>query len=323
MGLLCDFCGKERSTVHCRSDAACLCLLCDRRVHSANDLSKRHWRTLLCDKCNSQPAVTWRLNDKISLCEICDFNDLHGQINSQDQLKINGYSGCPSTSVFSTIWSFAPDFDGLKSCHRGTITANNDDENEYNRSTTVDLLTDLEKVNAWIGSSTLECSPNKPLASDDSPAQNLQVNFNHAIQISNHHGSAYIYIYILIYVYIFQRRNTGGMSEFEICQDDEPFQNFGIENDWNFSNYDQMFGLPSTNIQYSEKLHEIITKTVFTESTASANSGGDYQEHQVPSLIDFKAHESPWYSSLPENSTSHSRRGSAIVRYKEKKKARK
>lgn len=203
MGLLCDFCGKERSTVHCRSDAACLCLLCDRRVHSANDLSKRHWRTLLCDKCNSQPAVTWRLNDKISLCEICDFNDLHGQINSQDQLKINGYSGCPSTSVFSTIWSFAPDFDGLKSCHRGTITANNDDENEYNRSTTVDLLTDLEKVNAWIGSSTLECSPNKPLASDDSPAQNLQVNFNHAIQISNHHGSAYIYIYIFLFMFIY------------------------------------------------------------------------------------------------------------------------
>nr|CAD1831438.1 unnamed protein product [Ananas comosus var. bracteatus] len=30
MGLLCDFCGKQRSMIYCRPDAACLCLSCDR-----------------------------------------------------------------------------------------------------------------------------------------------------------------------------------------------------------------------------------------------------------------------------------------------------
>ena len=36
MATACDFCGKIRSTVYCRSDAASLCLSCNRKVHDAN-----------------------------------------------------------------------------------------------------------------------------------------------------------------------------------------------------------------------------------------------------------------------------------------------
>lgn len=188
MGLLCDFCGKERAMVHCKSDAACLCLPCDRRVHAANDLAKQHWRRLLCDKCNSQPAVTWYVDEKISFCEICDLNGLDEEINTRNQQKINGYSECPSSPVFSKIWSLAPDFPSSKSFHdQGRAS----EASEYNRSTTADLLTDTfriddsEDVNAWIGSSsksavtTLECNPDGTVGSEDSPAQNMQVIMQH------------------------------------------------------------------------------------------------------------------------------------------------
>ncbi|KAH7431868.1 hypothetical protein KP509_08G070500 [Ceratopteris richardii] len=43
----CDVCGKERARWHCRADAAYLCERCDRSVHSANAVAKRHERVRL------------------------------------------------------------------------------------------------------------------------------------------------------------------------------------------------------------------------------------------------------------------------------------
>ncbi|KAH6833562.1 hypothetical protein C2S53_005366 [Perilla frutescens var. hirtella] len=108
MGRLCDFCGEQRSIVHCRSDAACLCLSCDRNVHSANALSKRHLRTLLCERCHSYPAVTRCIEENTSLCQDCNSAG-HAASDSAVEHKrqtINLYSGCPSAAEFSTIWSF-------------------------------------------------------------------------------------------------------------------------------------------------------------------------------------------------------------------------
>nr|ACU23227.1 unknown [Glycine max] len=108
MGYICDFCGDQRSMVYCRSDAACLCLSCDRNVHSANALSKRHSRTLLCERCNSQPAFVRCVEEKISLCQNCDWLG-HGTSTSSSTHKrqaINCYSGCPSAAELSSIWSF-------------------------------------------------------------------------------------------------------------------------------------------------------------------------------------------------------------------------
>lgn len=98
--------------VYCRSDAACLCLSCDRNVHSANALSKRHSRTLLCERCNSQSAFVRCSEEKISLCQNCDWT---GHENStpasmHKRQTINCYSGCPSAAELSSIWSFVLDF---------------------------------------------------------------------------------------------------------------------------------------------------------------------------------------------------------------------
>ncbi|XP_057765132.1 zinc finger protein CONSTANS-LIKE 10-like [Salvia miltiorrhiza] len=109
MGRLCDFCGEQRSIIHCRSDAACLCLSCDRNVHSANALSKRHLRTLLCERCHSQPAITRCIQENTSLCQDCNWSG-HSAAPASDvehkRQMINLYSGCPSAADFSRIWSF-------------------------------------------------------------------------------------------------------------------------------------------------------------------------------------------------------------------------
>ncbi|KAF8737553.1 hypothetical protein HU200_014100 [Digitaria exilis] len=111
MASLCDFCGKLRSMIYCRSDAASLCLSCDRNVHSANALSRRHTRTLLCDRCGSQPAAVRCVEENTSLCQNCDWNghDAASGSTGHKRQAINCYSGCPSSAELSRIWSFIMD----------------------------------------------------------------------------------------------------------------------------------------------------------------------------------------------------------------------
>lgn len=111
MGLLCDYCGEQRSTVYCRSDAAFLCLSCDRNVHSANALSKRHSRTLVCERCNVQPACVRCIDEGVSLCQNCNVqgHDWSTTSSLHQQQSINYYSGCPSAAELSKIWSFISD----------------------------------------------------------------------------------------------------------------------------------------------------------------------------------------------------------------------
>eukprot|EP01018_Ginkgo_biloba_P025206 Gb_06394 [translate_table: standard] len=106
MDHVCDFCGELQPTVYCRSDAARLCLSCDRHVHSANALSRRHLRTLLCDGCNLQQAAVRCPSENLSLCQNCDWNT-HGSSPVASQHKrraINCYTGCPSAAELSRIW---------------------------------------------------------------------------------------------------------------------------------------------------------------------------------------------------------------------------
>lgn len=94
--------------VYCRSDAAFLCLSCDRNVHSANALSRRHSRTLVCERCNFHPAVVRCTEEMISLCQNCNWSS-HTTPESRTEHKrqtINCYSGCPSAAELSRIWSF-------------------------------------------------------------------------------------------------------------------------------------------------------------------------------------------------------------------------
>nr|AKA58775.1 B-box-type zinc-finger protein [Petunia x hybrida] len=123
MGHLCEFCGEQRSMVYCRSDAACLCLSCDRNVHSANALSQRHSRTLLCERCNSQPAIVRCVEEKISLCKNCDSNSHAGSGTGSlhKRQALSCYTGCPSAAELSTIWSFILDgpSGGDSTCEKG------------------------------------------------------------------------------------------------------------------------------------------------------------------------------------------------------------
>lgn len=97
--------------VYCRSDSAALCLSCDRNVHSANALSRRHTRTLLCDRCASQPAMVRCLEENASLCQNCDWNghSAGSPAAGHNRQNINCYSGCPSSAELSRVWSFILD----------------------------------------------------------------------------------------------------------------------------------------------------------------------------------------------------------------------
>lgn len=120
---MCDFCGEQRSIVYCRSDAASLCLSCDRNVHSANALSRRHSRTLVCERCNLQPAFVRCIEEKISLCPNCDWmgHGVSGAGSTHKREAVNCYSGCPSASELQTIWSFFQEFPpvGDSTCEQG------------------------------------------------------------------------------------------------------------------------------------------------------------------------------------------------------------
>lgn len=159
--------------VYCRSDAACLCLSCDRNVHSANALSKRHSRTLLCERCNSQPALVRCAQERVSLCQNCDWMG-HGTSTSASTHKrqtISCYSGCPSAAELSSIWSFVLDFPsasestceqelGLMSIkENGEKTAWGPAENNMSQNlcSSVELngVRSMDKSGGWVGSSSV------------------------------------------------------------------------------------------------------------------------------------------------------------------------
>ncbi|KAH9553929.1 hypothetical protein CY35_08G038000 [Sphagnum magellanicum] len=133
-GGACDFCGEGRATVYCRADSARLCLSCDRHVHGANALSRRHLRTLLCEGCNLRPsAVRCPEENNVALCQSCDW-DSHGRMRRRRNSGSNNsnrnssssaavvvaasaassqhhtrhpfdcFSGCPSAAELSILW---------------------------------------------------------------------------------------------------------------------------------------------------------------------------------------------------------------------------
>lgn len=154
--------------VYCRSDAACLCLSCDRNVHSANALSRRHSRTLLCERCNLQPALVRCIEEGVSLCQNCDWTG-HGASTAASGHKrqtINCYSGCPSSSELSSIWSFVLDLPSIREsyCEQGLgsmrITENSERTpwDTLDNSTSLDASSVLQADNvadALVGSSSL------------------------------------------------------------------------------------------------------------------------------------------------------------------------
>lgn len=168
--------------MYCRSDAACLCLSCDRNVHSANALSKRHSRTLLCERCNSQPALVRCSEERITLCQNCDWMG-HGTSTSSSTHKrqtINCYSGCPSAEEFSSIWSFVLDIPSIgdSTCEQELgLMSINENSNRGARGAPPESqnvsgsaqVTDIHSMNkSWTGASSVPESSSEPPIADQS-----------------------------------------------------------------------------------------------------------------------------------------------------------
>ncbi|XP_058114821.1 zinc finger protein CONSTANS-LIKE 9-like [Magnolia sinica] len=375
MGPLCEFCGEQRSMVYCRSDAACLCLSCDRNVHSANALSWRHSRTLLCDRCNSQPAVVRCVDEKLSLCQNCNWNG-HGSTGlaaGHKRQPINCYSGCPSAAELSRIWSFIEDFPSTadSNCEEGfgLMSINENSVSNYwgpPESSTVDPvgtgvhdLENSDKFDAWLGSSpmsalnTTACA-DQPVGSMDSTTPKL---------------------------------SCTGTKALELCQDDALYEDFSMDDvELSFENYEEFFGISqnqsgqpfedadidslfatksmpaagtsgqgdfaeASSAKKAKAAQAACSNTVSSDSPmlnrraksdsnlcfpatqahsslslsfsglTGESSGGDYQDCEMSSMLLMG--EPPWYSPGPENQLPTASRDSAVMRYKEKKKARK
>ncbi|KAA8524902.1 hypothetical protein F0562_011325 [Nyssa sinensis] len=371
MGRMCDFCGEQRSMVYCRSDAACLCLSCDRNVHSANALSRRHSRTLLCEKCNSQPAFVRCVEERISLCQNCDWMEHDGSslVSTHKRLNVNCYSGCPSAAELSTIWSFILDFPsaGDSTCEQGfgsmSISDNSmkncqgrpENNNGQDAPVVVEVndVTDMDKLGVWKGSSSMR-----------------------QLNIKSHN--------------VGQPAVSATATSPKICcartkvprigEDDCFYEDFDMDEvDLNIENYEEFFGVAlndpeqlfedgidslfgmkdmfgvDSNYQsacvaegssnglvhglqpacsnpasadsiMSSKTEPKFCLTRQAHSSLSfsgltgESSAGDYQDCGASSMLLMG--EPPWCSPCPESHASTTR-SSAVMRYKEKKKARK
>lgn len=241
MGYLCDFCGDQRSLVYCRSDAACLCLSCDRNVHSANALSKRHSRTLVCERCNSQPAFVRCVEEKISFCQNCDWlgHSTSPSSSTHKRQSINCYSGCPSAAEFSSIWSFFLDIPSMgEACEQelGLMSINeNNNKNAWvppegqnvSGSGSAQVADLPSKEKSWAGTSSIPESSLEPRILDEpaGPANECMPKFY-----------------------------CPGKKVSRISEDDDLYDDFNMDEvDLELENYEELFGMA---LSHSQELFE-------------------------------------------------------------------
>ncbi|RLM61960.1 zinc finger protein CONSTANS-LIKE 15-like [Panicum miliaceum] len=99
----CDYCGEAAAALHCRADAARLCVACDRHVHAANALSRKHVRAPLCAGCAARPAAARVAaaagagGEAAFLCADC-------REGRGDGVAVEGFSGCPSAAELTASW---------------------------------------------------------------------------------------------------------------------------------------------------------------------------------------------------------------------------
>lgn len=354
MGYHCDFCGEQRSIVYCRSDAASLCLSCDRNVHSANALSRRHSRTLVCERCNSQPAFVRCVEERMSLCQNCDWMGHTGSNTGPVHRRqpVNCYSGCPSAAELSEIWSFLLDFPSVddSTCEQGmgsmSITDNRprDCQGSQGKKKVQNAYLLMDKSTVWMNSAS-------PL---------LDPNLHNVDQIAGPSCSTTPKVFL---------SEAKGPA---LCEDDGLYDDFDMDEiDLSIENYEEFFGVTHNNpeqlfddglfgtkdisgsncpgayategswggrvnmpacsniasadsimscktepnMRFSQQAHSGVPFSGLTDSSA-----GDFQDCGASSIPILG--EPPWAPPGPENSVSCSR-SDAVLRYKEKKKARK
>uniref|UniRef100_A0A1J3CXX7 Zinc finger protein CONSTANS-LIKE 9 n=1 Tax=Noccaea caerulescens TaxID=107243 RepID=A0A1J3CXX7_NOCCA len=329
MGYMCDFCGEQRSMVYCRSDAACLCLSCDRSVHSANALSKRHSRTLVCERCNAQPATVRCVEERVSLCQNCDWsghnnNNENSSSSSPQNHKrqtISCYSGCPSSSELASIWSFCLDLAGQSVCEEEMGMMNIDDGGSTEQNCKED------RKDVVVGSSSSRPETTCAAQAKSSSAKDVGLCED---EFYGNLGMDEVDLALENYEELFGTAfNPAG----------ELFGQGGIDS--LFQKHHQAAAEGGNSVQPAESNDDsfMSSKTepiiCFTSKPAHSNisfsgvtgesSAGDFQECGASSSMQLSG-EPPWYpqTSQENNACSHSvTRNNAVMRYKEKKKARK
>lgn len=105
---LCDYCNDITALVYCRADSARLCLSCDREVHSTNQLFSKHTRSQLCDGCDSAAASIFCETEHSVLCQNCDWerHSLSRSSSTHNRRPIEGFSGCPTAGELVTVLGF-------------------------------------------------------------------------------------------------------------------------------------------------------------------------------------------------------------------------
>uniref|UniRef100_A0A0E0E115 CCT domain-containing protein n=1 Tax=Oryza meridionalis TaxID=40149 RepID=A0A0E0E115_9ORYZ len=103
----CDYCGEAAAALHCRADAARLCVACDRHVHAANALSRKHVRAPLCAACATRPAAARvasasATGEPAFLCAGCDTGCECD--DGAARVPVEGFSGCPAAAELAASW---------------------------------------------------------------------------------------------------------------------------------------------------------------------------------------------------------------------------
>lgn len=342
MGALCDFCREQRPTVYCQSDAASLCLSCDRSVHSANTLSRRHTRTLLCDRCASQPAEVRCLEENTSLCQNCDRNG-HGATSlaaGHSRQIINCYTGCPSSEELSKIWSFDMDIPTAAvepTCVEGISMMNINDSRISNH------------CGAQQGNGLPDIA-NTMLMSDPPTGEKLKSGDEMNLRpLATHQPAEPVSVTPKV------------PCDEDMFNDDRIYENFCVDDaDMAFENYEALFGTShiqtdqlfadagidsffETNEMLADDSNEQLKLTQrecsnadsslsiparhaisnislsFSRLTGESNTR-DLQDCGVSPVL---MGEPPWHLPGPEGSFASGSRSSALTRYKEKKQRRK
>ncbi|CAH8356429.1 unnamed protein product [Eruca vesicaria subsp. sativa] len=327
MGYMCDFCGEQRSMVYCRSDAACLCLSCDRSIHSANALSKRHSRTLVCERCNAQPATVRCVEERVSLCQNCDWsghnnnNNNPSSTNNHKRQSISCYSGCPSSSELASLWSFSSDLAGQAVCEQEMGMMNIDNDGQTNQNCNEDKKDVIDGSSSRLETSYAADS-NSSFAKDVGVCED---------DFYDNLGMDEVDLALENYEELFGTAFNSSGQLFGQCGIDSLFQKHhqaapeGGNSVQPAESNDDSFMSSKTEpiICYTSKpAHSNIS---FSGVTGESNAG-EFQECGASSSMQLLG-DPPWYpqtSSQDNNACSHSvTRNNAVLRYKEKKKARK
>lgn len=115
MKIQCDMCEKEEASVFCTSDEASLCGNCDRNVHHANKLAKKHLRfsllhpssskeAPLCDLCQDKRAFVFCQQDRAILCRECDIpiHKANEHTEKHNRFLLTGVKLSSSSALYPT-----------------------------------------------------------------------------------------------------------------------------------------------------------------------------------------------------------------------------